>query len=239
MNDAKKGPLFTLLAEVTNPPFDSVNPHFKSKYASLAGILAHIKPFLKQNGFVITQDVKSEQDYVLVVTTLLGEVSYAFGPVGMKHDGNIQKLGSIVTYLRRYSILACLGIVGDEDEDGNVAVPKPFADRALPSQPETKRPVEQTAVRPPPAKPSLPEWRFVPIHFGKHKGTALEEIPNKSVHWYYNEWMPQKMKDERFPPKADDLRLMDALKAWHDEIEARKAKDNPPEDLENEEEDPF
>ena len=56
-----------------------------------------------------------------------------------------QNTGSAMTYARRYSISAALGVVGDEDDDGNTAMPQ-----------EAKRSMSQaiaTAAPKPAAKP--------------------------------------------------------------------------------------
>ena len=45
-------------AEMTNPVYDSTNPHFKSKYASLAGVRNAIIPVFAKHGVACVQEWK-------------------------------------------------------------------------------------------------------------------------------------------------------------------------------------
>ena len=110
-------------SEIGNVPFDSVNPHFGSKFVSLAGVLSAVRPVLNRHGIALMQPAASEGGIVRVQTVFLhtsGE-QIAFPPLtmAMGDKANAQNYGSTVTYLRRYSICAALGIAGDEDDDGN------------------------------------------------------------------------------------------------------------------------
>ena len=40
-------------AELTDPPKDSVNPHFKSRYADLATVLKTVRPVLARHGIAL------------------------------------------------------------------------------------------------------------------------------------------------------------------------------------------
>jgi hypothetical protein len=42
-----------------------------------------------------------------------------------KSSDNIQQVGSAISYLRRYAIMAMLGVVGEVDDDGEAAESKP------------------------------------------------------------------------------------------------------------------
>ncbi len=103
---------------------DAVNPHFNSRYADLWRIWQAAKPVLVDNGLSILQTFeKSDGETVTVVTTLLhvsGEwVSSALTLKPTKPDP--QGIGSAITYGRRYGLSSILGIVADEDDDGNQA----------------------------------------------------------------------------------------------------------------------
>jgi len=110
-------------AEMKNPPLDSVNPHFKSKFASLAGLLHSCKPVLAKHGIALVQELKEADGGVACVTHLLHESgSVAYGPAffpANKQDA--QGYGSACTYARRYTLAAVLGLVGEEDDDANAA----------------------------------------------------------------------------------------------------------------------
>ncbi|SER37495.1 MULTISPECIES: ERF family protein [Pseudomonas] len=112
--------------EIENATKDSVNPHFRSKYADLAEVLNTSRPVLAKHGLSVVQ-MPSFQDGKVGVTTLLMHASGQFisselvGPC-MKVDP--QGIGSAITYYRRYSLAAFAGIA-QEDDDGNDASTAP------------------------------------------------------------------------------------------------------------------
>jgi len=122
--------------------FDSVNPFLKNSYASLGAVIAGSRPVLAKNGLAVTQLTFGEDGVVGVETMLLhssGEwisdrVSMQVGEERGKSSAQVA--GSIVTYLRRYSLASILGIYADEDGDGNKPAPAELKAR------EENKPVE-------------------------------------------------------------------------------------------------
>jgi len=102
---------------------DSVNPFYKSKYASLDTIWETIRKPLSENGLSVAQTMNLIEDKSVLETTLYhtsGEWisgTQLVNPV--KNDP--QGLGSAITYARRYSLSAILGLVSDDDDDANTA----------------------------------------------------------------------------------------------------------------------
>jgi len=101
---------------------DTANPFFKSKYATLAGVIAVAKPYLAEQGLAVTQHPRQEGGTVYVETMLVHKSgqwmrSECSAPIA-KMDA--QGVGSAITYLRRYAFSAILGIA-QEDDDGNQA----------------------------------------------------------------------------------------------------------------------
>jgi hypothetical protein len=113
-------------AEMVNPAFDSTNPHFKSKFASLAAVRNAVIPVLAKHGIACVQDIHTDIAGTVSCTTTLIHASgqrATFGPLTLpvtKVDA--QGFGSAATYARRYSLMAIAGVVGDDDDDGNAAV---------------------------------------------------------------------------------------------------------------------
>ena len=101
---------------------DAANPFYKSKYLTLAGALDAVRSALGANGLALVQAVDATGDKLTLNTTLLhssGEwigSTYPINPV--KNDP--QGIGSAVSYGRRYSLMALLGIAA-EDDDGEAA----------------------------------------------------------------------------------------------------------------------
>ena len=113
-------------------PFDKQNPHFKSKYASLGAVLRATLPALIRHGISLQSPTEVIGDEIYVKTWLIHNglvFAVAQWPVG-KVGTPPQQLGSALTYARRYTIQSILGVVADDDDDGNAAqsAAKPEAD---------------------------------------------------------------------------------------------------------------
>ena len=112
-------------AEMPAIKFDSKNPFLKNDYASLGAIIAGARPVIAKHGLSVSQLTFGEDGVAGVETVLMhtsGEwISSSISmPVGEeKGKSSAQVAGSIVTYLRRYSLASILGIYSDEDGDGN------------------------------------------------------------------------------------------------------------------------
>lgn len=111
--------------ELRNPAFDSTNPHFKSKFASLAGVRDAITPVLVKHGLSVSQLPTNDHEGRPCVETMLmhssGQwISSTLAVPVAKADAH--GAGSAITYARRYSLMAIVNVVGDEDDDGNQAV---------------------------------------------------------------------------------------------------------------------
>ncbi len=105
---------------------DSVNPHFKSKYADLASVIEAIREPLSKNGLSYVQYLEKTDVGLALVTKLMhstGEWISGSLPL-MIGKNDMQGLGSSLTYARRYSLSAMTGIAQDDD-DGNTATAKP------------------------------------------------------------------------------------------------------------------
>lgn len=110
--------------EMTAAKMDSVNPHFRNKFASLASFQESYKGPCSKNGLAITQSLESDQGEYFVETMMMHSsgqwISSKIKLILTKND--MQGLGSATTYGKRYAVCAMLGIsAADEDDDGNHA----------------------------------------------------------------------------------------------------------------------
>jgi hypothetical protein len=87
------------------------------KYAPLEVILAAVRKPLTDNGLALVQTF---DDGDLVTTLFHKDGGAVSGRLGLPEAGTMQALGSAITYLRRYSVVAILGIATEEDDDGNL-----------------------------------------------------------------------------------------------------------------------
>lgn len=99
------------------------NPFYKSKYADLANIQSQIQKPLYEAGLgYIQRTVESGLETVLFTKT--GEKIDFIYPVNLQ--GKAQEVGSAITYAKRYSLVALLGLIVDgDDDDGNEAQKQP------------------------------------------------------------------------------------------------------------------
>lgn len=117
-------------AEMANPGFDSTNPHFRNRFASLAAVRNAVVPVLAKHGIAMSQDLCSVEGAVSCTTILMhgSGQKLTFGPLVLPVSKNdAQGFGSAATYARRYSLMAVAGVVGDVDDDANDATGKPGA----------------------------------------------------------------------------------------------------------------
>ena len=115
-----------------------MNPHLRSKYSTIADYLNAVQGALLSNGICITQSV-SKTDVGIAVTTKLihtsGEWIESEACVLPVEKPNAQAVGSAISYARRYSLAAFLGIAaGTEDDDGAAASKAPAPAKASPAE---------------------------------------------------------------------------------------------------------
>jgi hypothetical protein len=111
-------------SEFSAVPKGSVNPFFKSKYAALPEVVATAGPVLAKHGLAISQHITYDDAGNDCLMTYLLHKSGQYLAYSMKLHivkGDPQSQLSAVTYARRGSYMACLGLVADVDDDGNLA----------------------------------------------------------------------------------------------------------------------
>jgi len=104
---------------------NATNPFLKNKYADLGSVIEAARAPLSTNNLSISQLVSGNDEAISVTTMLMhssgqwleSTVSMAVGVE--KGKSAAQVAGSIITYMRRYSLASILGIYADEDSDGN------------------------------------------------------------------------------------------------------------------------
>ncbi len=112
--------------QMSNPTFDSVNPHFKHKYASLAVVRDAVIPPLAAQGIATVQMPVTDIEHDKAgCTTMLMHKSGQY----LTHTlllpiskADVQGYCSAISYAQRYSLKAVAGVAGEEDDDGEGAV---------------------------------------------------------------------------------------------------------------------
>ncbi len=129
--------------EMSSVSKNATNPHHNSKYADLASIMEQVSPVLQKNNLVPVQfPLDGEKGFIRMYTRVIHILTgqYIEGmfsiPAGANRTIKAKNkdeedrtffevtphtVGSAITYGRRYSISTILGIITDNDDDGNAA----------------------------------------------------------------------------------------------------------------------
>lgn len=101
---------------------DSVNPHFKNRYADLAAVVEAYRDPFAINGLALTQHPSADGAKVTVTSCLLHTSGqWMESDLTLTAQQNSpQSVGSAITYARRYAAMGIAGIAPDDD-DGNEA----------------------------------------------------------------------------------------------------------------------
>ena len=120
--------LFAALAKfqksVTDPKKDKVVNYGKTKftYADLDSVLKAVRPLLAEQGLSFTQIPMADGNRVGVQTIIMhssGQYIESEPFLIPAKQQDAQGYGSCMTYAKRYTLSALLGVSADEDDDGN------------------------------------------------------------------------------------------------------------------------
>jgi hypothetical protein len=99
-------------------PKDKVNPFHKSKYASLDAVLGAVEPSLLLNGLTLSHTVDSGR---LITRLYHTSGDFLESSFNLPELSDPQKLGSVISYYRRYAVCGLLSVTADEDDDAAAA----------------------------------------------------------------------------------------------------------------------
>lgn len=170
---------------------DSLNPHFKNKYADLASVWDACRKVLPANGIAVFQPVTGGESGSVTVTTLLVHTSGEFISADLTlraQQDTPQGIGSCITYGRRYGLSSLVG-VSPEDDDGEAA-----------SKPAPSRPVAVPAAR-----------LSVPAGYADWK-TDMSAAADEGAERLQQAWKDSKVEFKTFV-QSSDRPWLDALKA--------------------------
>lgn len=160
-------------SEVSNPKKTETNPFHGSKYAPLSSVIDQVKPVLDKHGLCFSQLVSGDGSKSSVTTLLMHESGewiesepLTFPNQISKGDSAAQGGGSSITYARRYSLEAILGISSEDDNDGN------------PNDNQNSYDKNKGNIN----KHNSDPGEYV-IPFGKSKGTKLKDADDSTLNW--------------------------------------------------------
>ena len=115
---------------------DQKNPHFKSAYYDINDLHKMVDPILHEQGLLITSPIENGEMTTKLIDVETGEsIESRFK---IEYNPNPQKVGSEITYYRRYLLSSLLGLQA-EDDDGNKASNKPTPQDKPQPKPQPKQ----------------------------------------------------------------------------------------------------
>lgn len=110
--------LLAAKSEITPLSKDEKNPFYNSKYFDVNGLLKHIEPILQKNGLLVLQPIMDGYLITQIIHVETGAIVES--EIKLPESNDPQKLGSTITYYRRYTLASLLGLQA-EDDDANKA----------------------------------------------------------------------------------------------------------------------
>jgi hypothetical protein len=189
------------IGEMETPKKNCKNPYFSSMYADLASIVDATRKPLADNQLVPSQYAENTPDGGMAVTTRLThgpsgqfeQTTLTMRPMyqvkggGWEESQDPQTLATAITYARRYSLSALLGLASEPEDDGNSSSDAKTKTEGRQQQPQRQqRPATKAAQQelppadaPPPAKPAPSQTGSATalVSFTEKLWAALEATP--------------------------------------------------------------
>lgn len=125
--------LFNLQQEIGTISKDTSNPFYKSKYFDINSLINQLNPLLKKYRLLLLQPI--EEDCVYSKLICVDGTGGVISALKLPEINDPQKLGSAITYYRRYTLASLLGLQA-VDDDANIAsgitTQKPFLNKNTP-----------------------------------------------------------------------------------------------------------
>ena len=113
--------LFEAKKEIGKISKDSKNPFFKSKYFDINSLLEHVEPILQKHNLLLLQPITEGKVRTEIIDIETREKVTSEMVLPQLNDP--QKLGSCVSYYRRYTAQSLIGLQSTDD-DANLASKK-------------------------------------------------------------------------------------------------------------------
>src|SRR5262245_29099652 len=159
-------------AQLREPLHGPASAPREYKYADLADALKGVLPVLSKHKLAVLQPTFVEAGHIFVRTRLVHssgqwiECEYPVCAIHVDH----QRMGSALTYAKRYALCALLGVAADEDNDGAIT--------ASPSSPSPGSPAKSNGKN---GSPRHSRERTAPVFRPTSGGNLLPPIVSKPV----------------------------------------------------------
>lgn len=102
---------------------DSKNPFFKSKYFDVNSLIQAVNPILHKNELVLLQPILDCKVWSIIIDSETG--NKVESSIDLPNIQDAQKLGSAITYFRRYTLQSLLGLQAEDDDGNKASKPEP------------------------------------------------------------------------------------------------------------------
>jgi hypothetical protein len=125
--------LFNLQQEIGTISKDASNPFYKSKYFDINSLIKQLQPLLKKYKLLLLQPI--EEDIVYSKLICIEGSGGVISGLKIPEITDPQKLGSCITYYRRYTLASLLGLQAIDDDanaaSGNISptIEKPWLNK--------------------------------------------------------------------------------------------------------------
>ena len=110
------------LGKAKSAQIKSEKGNYSYQYADLADVIDVYRKPLSDVGLAVTQVLRIAGDRMVLVTRLMHESGeFVESEYPLQNYTRPQEQGSAITYARRYTVTALLGIAAEEDDDGKRA----------------------------------------------------------------------------------------------------------------------
>ena len=110
--------LFKVQKEIGAISKETTNPFYNSKYFDINSLLKQVMPLLQKQDLVLLQPIQDGMVKSVIIDTNGGSVESS---MFLPEISDPQKLGSAITYYRRYTLQSLLALQA-EDDDANATV---------------------------------------------------------------------------------------------------------------------
>ena len=110
--------LYKVQKEVGSISKNKQNKFYKSKYFNIDELIEQLTPILQKHNLLLLQPIQDDKQYSIIHDIDDGDSVESSLSLPINLDA--QKIGGAITYYRRYTLVALLGLQA-EDDDGNTA----------------------------------------------------------------------------------------------------------------------
>ena len=101
---------------------NAINPHFKNKYFDINTLINQLNPILHKHGLLLVQPIKEGAVVSSIEDQETGDA--VTSELTLPQLDNPQKIGSAISYYRRYTLTSLLALQAEDDDAQAASKPK-------------------------------------------------------------------------------------------------------------------